>query len=154
MTTTGEIGNEYASDYEIENTSISNHSTGIIIQGVPNLKMINSSIKNSTTDISVLFNSHVNLLNTTFNKTRVSYSDLTSTMTIRWFMHVCVNDTIGNPVAGARVIVRNATGIGIFEGVTDAAGYVNWITVTEYYENKSQTQLQPPFHDEPSTRNS
>jgi len=132
---------EYSSVYEIENTSISNHLTGILIQGVPNLKMINSSIKNSTTDISLLFNSHADLLNTTFNKTRVTYSDLVSTMTVRWFMHVYVNDSIGNPVSGARVIVRNATGLGIFDGMTDAAGYFNWITVTEYYENKSQRWL-------------
>jgi parallel beta-helix repeat protein len=127
----------WSSNLGIENTVIENHSTGINAQGVKNAKVTNSSIVNCTTDIYLQNDSDFDLLNTTFNKSRVSYFDLTSSITVRWFMHVYVNDSIGNPIPGARVIVRNATYIGVFDGVTDSFGYANWIIVTEYFENQT-----------------
>lgn len=126
---------QYMSQFIIDNTSFTNHGTGIYVDGVGEIQITNSSIVNSTTDIYLESSSHVNSLNTTFNKTRVLYGDSISTLLVRWFMHTYVNDTIGNPVPGAKVTVRNATGIGIFEGFTDLSGYARWIIVTEYLEN-------------------
>jgi parallel beta-helix repeat protein len=127
----------WSSNLGIENTVIANHATGINAQGVKNAKITNSSIVNCTTDIYLQNDSNFDFLNTTFNKTRVLYGDLVSTLTVRWFLHVYVNDTIGNPIPGAEVTVRNATGIGVFEGITNPTGFVNWIIVTEYFENQS-----------------
>jgi parallel beta-helix repeat protein len=127
----------WASNLDIENTSIANHSTGIYAESTKNVKITNSSIASSSTDIYLVSDSHFDSLNTTFNKTRVVYGSLDSSIIVRWFMHVYVNDSIGNPIPGASVIVRNSTGIGVFDGLTDAMGYANWIIVTEYFENQT-----------------
>jgi parallel beta-helix repeat protein len=127
----------WSSNLDMENTTIANHATGINAQGVKNAKITNSSIVNCTTDIYLQNDSDFDLLNTTFNKTRVLYNDLLSSIIVRWFLHVYVNDSIGNPISGAQVTVRNVTGIGIFEGLTNPAGYINWIIVAEYFENQS-----------------
>jgi parallel beta-helix repeat protein len=128
---------EWSSDYDIINTTIADHITGILTQGARNVRVTNSTIRNCSTDLHLLNDSDFDILNTTFNKTRVTYNDLTSSILVRWFLHVYVNDSIGNPISGASVIVRNGTGIGIFDGATDSGGYINWIIVTEYLENQS-----------------
>lgn len=125
-------------DSDIINTIITDQTTGIYSMGARDVRITNSSIINCTTNLYLLSASEFDLLNTTFNKTRVTYADLSSELTVRWFLHVYVNDSIGNPIPGASVIVRNGTGIGILDGATNSFGYVDWIEVIEYIENQSQ----------------
>jgi parallel beta-helix repeat protein len=133
-------------DYDIINTIIADQATGIRSQGSFDIRVTNSSIVNCTTNLYLLSNSEFDLLNTTLNKTRVTHNDESSVLTVRWFLHVYVNDTIGNPIPGAALTIRNGTGIGIFDGLTDVAGYVYWVEVIEFIENKSSRQYYTDYN--------
>ncbi|UCE38148.1 MAG: right-handed parallel beta-helix repeat-containing protein, partial [Thermoplasmata archaeon] len=128
-------------------TNISNNSYGIRVQDTSNTIVINSSINNSNSyDLYLRDRSELVLLNTTFNKTSVYFYDAESELTVMWYMHVYVNDTLGNPVSDAKVIVRNATGVVVFDRLTDTEGYCKWIVVTEYIENLEYTDYHTPHN--------
>jgi parallel beta-helix repeat protein len=99
----------------------------------------NSSISTSgTDDIRIEANSHATLLNTTFDKFDVTYSDALSTLTVQWYLHVDVNFEGGAPMPGATVRIQdNANGTYDENFTTNANGKVTWLAVTEYIENQA-----------------
>ncbi|UCF07410.1 MAG: right-handed parallel beta-helix repeat-containing protein [Thermoplasmata archaeon] len=124
------------SDSEIIKTNISDTYNGIRAEDTSNTFITNSSIWNcSSYDLRLRSYSQLTLLNTTFDKTNVYYDDDTSQLTVMWFLHVLVNDTLGNPVPNSEVTVRNATDVIVHEEYTDINGYCEWIVVTEYKQD-------------------
>jgi parallel beta-helix repeat protein len=135
-----------SSSTTIDNCTINNSPTGVYFleQSMDNM-FINSSISNSG-NYDFYFselnggNSHATTLNTTFNKTRVYYGDnlssggFSSSLTVKWFMHVKVIYWNGSPVTNAEIWVNDTFGTNILSGQTDFQGWKRWIIVMEYIE--------------------
>jgi hypothetical protein len=95
----------------------------------------NPTIKNSTViggDIHFRLRDDVHpvAINTTFDRSKVSFDDATSSLTIKWYMHVFVRDIVGEPVVGAIVNVKNVTGGDLQTGITGSDGYIKWLICT------------------------
>ncbi|MCK5562202.1 MAG: carboxypeptidase regulatory-like domain-containing protein, partial [Thermoplasmata archaeon] len=69
------------------------------------------------------------------NKSGAKFQDEFSTLTVKWYLHVNVNDTEGNPVPGANVKVTNAHNKTIANRTTDTNGFTGWIACTAYRQN-------------------
>jgi hypothetical protein len=102
-----------------------------------------SSVINSTIDNCVSYdlhlsagNSHPTLLNTTFDKSKVYYSNTASDLTVKWYLHVYVQDSISAPVPWADVRVWDNDNGTYTENKTGGAdGYARWFPVTEYVQS-------------------
>ncbi len=71
-------------------------------------------------------------LNTSFNDYAVHFVDGLSTLEVQWYLHILVNNASG-PVDSADVTLSdNANGTWSQGYVTNANGWLKWITVTEY----------------------
>lgn len=57
-----------------------------------------------------------------------------------------VRDVYNNPISNAHVVVKNKTDAVVFDGYTDANGYVKWINVTEYVENRTRKIFHTPHN--------
>lgn len=91
-----------ASNNYILNVTINNASTAV--SGASNsigIILENSSIHNSSTDFS-LSTANVTALNTQFNRTKVTLSNIFANLNVSWFMDVQVNSG-GSGVSGATV---------------------------------------------------
>jgi hypothetical protein len=99
---------------------------------------INCSLSNATRDdFNLSEDSHMFLLNTTFNKTRVHYGDALSMLVVMWFMHVHVIYYDGSPASYAEIWVNDTYGGLILNDPVDSEGWTRWIIVTEYFEQDS-----------------
>ncbi len=123
-----------------KNTTINNNDIGIRISGSNNINLINTSISNSK-DYDIYFGNftldsgELNLLNTTFNKSKVFFEENRSNLTVQWYLHVFARDLNGTPIPGASVEVRNSKGELVKSGITDENGFLKWIVITEYIQN-------------------
>lgn len=147
----------YSEDNQIFDTVVENYTVGLYV-GSSSVKIINSTIMNSTSydillDSSTIFidpeiRYHTNAINTTFNQSKVvfgslgpSYSDLT----IQWYLSVCVNNTLGDPLNDATVRVRdNDNGTSDQNYTTDGDSYIRWIIATEYVQNETSKIYYTP----------
>jgi protocatechuate 3,4-dioxygenase beta subunit len=81
-------------------------------------------------------NSHPTLLNTTFDISKVYYSTTAPDLTVKWYLHVYVQDSVAAPVPSADVRVwDNDNGTYTENKTTDASGYARWFAVTEYIQS-------------------
>jgi len=121
----------------IENVTIDGGNYGIASSTAGYVWINNTTIMNSIiADLSVA-DSFFILTNTTFNRSKVSVLN-SGNLTVRWFLHVRVEDSAGTPIAGANVRVRdNSNGTYDENFTTGADGYVRWIVVTEYWQNST-----------------
>jgi len=76
-----------------------------------------------------------NFTNVTFNKDDVYIGSSDGKMHVKWYLDVYVNDTLGNPVGGANVIIRDKDSIIHFNGNTDISGNIQRQNLTEYFQN-------------------
>ncbi|UCE36800.1 MAG: right-handed parallel beta-helix repeat-containing protein [Thermoplasmata archaeon] len=94
---------------------------------------INCTLSNPTYyDFNLTDDSHAIALNTSFNKNKVFFGDMDSTLTVKWFMHVNVIYFNGDPVSYANIWVRDYYDLELFGDLADFNGWARWITVTEY----------------------
>jgi hypothetical protein len=103
--------------------------------------MFNSTIENSSGyDIRVAgSNTYFTTINTTFNKTKVSFGGLPNNLLItKWYLHINVIDIFGNPVPKANVKIEDSKySPNQAFYITDDNGYLRWLTVTEFNETDS-----------------
>jgi len=125
-----------SSDNSFINCSLSNAITNVYAeQQSRNNNFINSSLSNAGNhDFNLTDDSHAILLNTTFDKSKVTYGDTLSTLTVKWFMHVKVIYNSGTPVDSAFVEVFDISGTPKASRVTNSDGRTKWIVLTEYLE--------------------
>lgn len=144
----------------IANNTVSAVNDGIILASYSNATIINSTITSSATrgilvdssfpnvvncsistagqyDIYLSGDSHLTLLNTTFNKTKVGFDDTLSNLTVQWYMDVYVNNPDEAPLPGATVYVNDTSGGPVLGSpfTTDNNGFVRWIITMEYVQN-------------------
>ncbi|UCF08876.1 MAG: DUF11 domain-containing protein [Thermoplasmata archaeon] len=109
--------------------------------------VVNSTIASTVSDFYVDGNSHPVALNTSFVNSTVMFNDGISTLTVQWFLHVRVVESISGPgVAGANVrVIDNDNGTYDRSFVADAQGYVNWLVITEYMRDAALWTYYTPF---------
>jgi parallel beta-helix repeat protein len=126
----------FSSDNVFINNKIDSNKYGIASNWDNGNIIINSSILNSEVfDIRLLYQLHLVLLNTSFNRSSVYYEDFTAKLEVQWYLHINVIDYLGNPVPSANIKVedsKNSSNEEFF--TTDANGYLKWLTATEYIE--------------------
>jgi len=108
-------------------------------------------IENVTIDSKLdmtLERSNVTALNVTIDVSSVRVEE-NSTLTVRNYLHVHVNDTIGQDLAGADVQIKDnddiiyaSAGYGGSDSQTDSEGYVRWIIVTDRIYNGSDSATE------------
>lgn len=116
---------------------IKNNNKGIYFSWYSvNNELINSTIINSSTyDIGVRWGSHVDALNTTFNKSKTYFDTIDSTITTQWYLHINVTDLLGNPISNANVKIEdNKNGSYNDTYITNGNGHLGYVTLTEYIE--------------------
>ncbi len=111
-------------------------STGVLFE--------NCTISKSPKDFSMGWGSVITTLNTTFDKSKVTVSGSTAKFYAKWYLHVYVNDTYGNPYLGAKVRVRDKFSSTIYTGFTGSNGFCRWIITTQYYQGMSSKTYYTP----------
>jgi parallel beta-helix repeat protein len=123
----------------IYNNSISNNKYGInfndiTISSLPN-RIFNCTIRDSLEKDIRIRNSHVTLLNVSFNKSKVHYRDTVSTLKVKWYLHINVIDYLGNPVPSVNIKIEDNINGTYNETInTNVNGYLRWLQITEYIE--------------------
>jgi len=130
----------------IDNNTFVNVPTGINCTEA-RLALENSTVESGETSIYLTADSHVNSLDTTFDKSTVKFGDAASDLTVRWTLDVKVVDASNVPVSGATVRVRdNANGTYDSTSLTLADGYARDYVVTEYFQDSASTTLYTPHY--------
>lgn len=123
-------------------TAINGIDQGLLAEGCQD-----AVFENCTFDASLLnFNltsSSIILINTTYDQTKIVI-DNSSSITIKWYIHVKVLDWIDNPVSNAEVKVRKVFGTIMFSGYTDSGGYAKWILLHERTQYKFSNETSNP----------
>ncbi len=109
----------------------------------------NTTIRNTKLyDLSILGNpgSYFILTNSTFNESKITI-DQNSNLTVRWYLHVHVEDSNHQPIPAADVRVRdNENGTYDRNFTTNNDGYVRWIVLTEYWQNSTTKIYYTPYN--------
>ncbi len=120
----------------VENNTLINNYRAISESASIGNMVINSSIIGSTDyDITVGTSTHLTVLNTSFNKSKTYFFDLSSTLEVKWYLHINVTDSSGNPIPSSTVCIKdNQNSLPAQWFTTDSEGYIRWLTQTEYIE--------------------
>ncbi len=66
---------------------------------------------------------------------------------VQWYLNVKVEDSLGTPVVGANVRIKdNPNGTYDKNFTTDNNGYVRWIVLTEYWANSTTKIYYTPYN--------
>jgi hypothetical protein len=107
---------------------------GIYARGGSSMLVENTTMFSSTgNSISIHEDSHVTYLNSTFDK-QTTFCTPLSNLTIKWWVHVKVNESDGDPAQGAQVWLNNTFEENVISNTTDSGGWIYWVQVTEYVE--------------------
>lgn len=79
--------------------------------------------------------SQVTTLNTTFDKSKVIINLITSKFTVKWWVHIKVNESDGDPAIGSQTWLNDTFKSTIYTGSTDSQGWIKWVKVTEYTQD-------------------
>jgi parallel beta-helix repeat protein len=124
-----------AHNNSVINCSLYNNGYGVYTWYRTNNRIINSTIANSMSyDIWLKEFSYISTINTTFNKTKVYFDDTESNLTVQWYMSIKTISSLGNPVIGANVTVKNINHDPIANRITGIDSWARWIVCTEYVQ--------------------
>jgi parallel beta-helix repeat protein len=126
----------------------SNIFTGFLTGSSTNITIINSTIEDSgfLAEIALSSNAHLTLLNTTFDSDKIMIDDALSTLIVQWYLNVRTVDYNYTPIKDANILVKNVTDDTTFVGTTDSNGYIKWIVITEFWQNKSIKMMYTPHN--------
>ncbi|MEW5937318.1 MAG: PKD domain-containing protein [Candidatus Thermoplasmatota archaeon] len=111
--------------------------------------VVNCTVKNTAWWDLSLAGAYFNLINTTFNETKVIFQNPGdgSNLTVRWYLHTQIIDVLGNPISGAVTRIQdNANGTYDNNYTTDSNGRVNWVVLKDYYRTSSGTISYNPYN--------
>ena len=84
--------------------------------------------------------------NSSFNETKITI-DSSGNLTVRWYLHVYVEDSNHQPIPAAGVRIKdNSNGTYDKNFSTDGNGYVKWIVLTEYWQNNTTKIYYRPYN--------
>jgi len=113
---------------------------GIASSEPRSVNIVNCTIANAAWWDLSLAGAYFNLINSTFNDTKVKFWNPGdgSNVTVRWFLHVQTIDLFGNSVPDANIRIRdNANGTYDQNFTTGSNGWVNWTVLKEYCRTSS-----------------
>jgi hypothetical protein len=120
----------------IESLNIDGYNYGINTNNSNIWLMFNSTIINTpSNDMNLALDSYIAAINCTFNQTNVNFQDDLSLLEVGWFLHVLVRTPTGFGVPDANLTVTDIYAAEIFNGTTDANGYVMFLIAWDYEEN-------------------
>jgi len=108
-----------------------------------NIEVINSSLNSQTYDVSLrasgMDSGELTLVNTSFNKSKVSIESAYRNLTVQYYLRARVVDGSGSGIDAVSVnITDNESNTVVADAQTNAQGYTSWFIVTEYTQNRSQ----------------
>ncbi len=84
--------------------------------------------------------------NSSFDINKITI-DSYGNLTVRWYLHVYVEDSEGTPIPAAEVRIKdNENGTYDKNFSTDLDGYVRWIVLTEYWQNSTTKIYYTPYN--------
>ena len=134
----------------ITNLTIIGSRYSVNVYDFSDVTIYNSSLGSGR--INIYTYSYLTLVNTTFKGTGngsgidVYFDDDDSTLTIKWYLKVIVVNDGDNPIAGARVIVKDAFGLETCNGTANSSGICNWILCTQCIQNNTLTIPHSPHN--------
>ena len=69
-----------------------------------------------------------------------------SSINVQWWLHVCCDDGMGSPMAGAIVNIYNTTLTLVASGTTGADGFLYWNKITEFVHTSTERNIYNPFN--------
>ena len=105
----------------------------------------NTLINSTNNDIHISGSGINNLTNCTFNKSDVGFSaGATGKIYMNWYMDVYVNDTHGNPINMAKVVITNVQGNSEIS-MTNESGFTETAILPEYFQNSTGKYFFSPY---------
>ena len=129
---------------QIINNNISHNEIGIYLKdGSRDNKILNSTISESIEyDFYLKEISNITVVNTTFNKNKVYFEDEESELFVKWYLNIKIIDKNSTPIQNANVRIKDNENGDFDENFTTYSnGFVNWINLTEYIENKDDKKI-------------
>jgi hypothetical protein len=128
------------------NVTIDGANYGIASSSTRYIYLYNLTIKNTKSYDFAILDSYFIITNTTFNESKISINS-GSNYTVRWYLHVKVQDSNLSPIPAADVRIRD-NGNGTYDKnfTTDSNGYVKWIVLTEYRRNNDTVIYYTPYN--------
>jgi len=123
----------------LNNNEIDNSSRAVFLRDSDNNYITDSNITNGRSyDIYLRGTGDNIFLNSTFNKSSIEfYAGSTGSITVKWYLDLYVNDTLGNNMSSTNVSLWDVTTNLIFSELTDSTGWINKKNITEYVESIS-----------------
>lgn len=116
------------------------YTDGLIRSESSDFIVYNSSISGRNPHLN-LRDSHVHLINCSFNHSRVDTLE-SSSLQVSWYLNMAVEDTGGSPVDDSWLILKDIDDDVAFVGKTDHNGVSRWRVITEYV----QEDFEKTFH--------
>ncbi|MGQ9583107.1 MAG: right-handed parallel beta-helix repeat-containing protein [Thermoplasmatota archaeon] len=133
----------------LQNSSIySLRSYGLYAYSDSAVTAVNSTITASTAGMVCIYvggaRSKLDLTNTFFDQTRVTFTESTSTLQLSWFLTVAAQWQNAAPAPGARFSVVDRMGRGVAEGEVDDEGETAPFAVVQYRRSQLEWQNFTP----------
>ncbi|UCE38367.1 MAG: right-handed parallel beta-helix repeat-containing protein [Thermoplasmata archaeon] len=123
------------SNSTIDGCTVENSDYGIYSNNSSYVNIVDGTFQNDFLDL-LMANSYFITLNTYFNVTRIKFLDPSSSLTIKWYLHVLVEDVNKWQIEGANVWIKdNENGTFDQNFTTGSDGYVWYIILTERIQN-------------------
>ncbi len=139
----------YHSTPTLINVTIDHARYGISTSSTRYIYIYNTTITNTSLyDMSIVGNpgTYMVATNSFFNESKITI-DQYSNLTVRWYLHVYVEDSNHQAIPAAEVRVKdNANGTYDKNFTTDGNGYIKWIVLTEYWANKTTKISYTPYN--------
>lgn len=122
-------------------------SSGIYFQS-SSPTIVNTTLSNPIRDMMLIDNSDVVTLDSTFNDNNVLITDLTCSLTVKWYLEINVQDEDDqSPIPDANVRITSIGTVGYDESSTTAQdGSVQWIQIIDYIEDSSSKTTYNPYN--------
>lgn len=119
----------------IQNNYINGGNYGIASTTGAMPQIMNSTIENIViSDIAVGPDCQFTMINCTFNRTKIYFSDSLSELTVQQYLHTYVNDSNNLSIPDTEINIKDIFGSTAFIDQTRTNGWLNWTVVTEYVQ--------------------
>ena len=129
----------------VKRSDLNSSVARIRLTGIQNCTIENSTIARvGGTDIQ-LTNSFATTYNTTFNAT--TFPGVTGNATAYWFANARVLNSLGQPVAGLNLSIKDGVNKEVLNITTGALGGVDWFPLQGFFENSSGRDMSTAMHN-------
>ncbi len=129
------------------NVTLANSGHGFVLTSAGGyIYLTNCTVRSISTNDLELAGAYAVLTNVSLNRSKILISSY-GNYTIRWYLHVYVEDSNHQPIPAAEVRIRdNENGTYDRNFTTDLDGYVKWIIIREYWKNESSEIYYTPYN--------